>query len=874
MKSILRNNRRQLHRTSNSVLTIVLVVALVLLTSGSPKGKREKAQILNNPILFALVPPPMHTSTSFGHQMETFGNHLTSMTAAPRGGDLCLMDVNGTVRFLTAEAGFGIPSGQVQTEKGIAVRQPCVHWDGKRALFSMVIGGPAKRYDVSYQNNRWQIYEITNLDEVVNQGKVANIVKLPGQPSYNNVSPIYGSDDKVIFTSDAPPFGLAHTYPCLDEYESTPINTGIFKLDPANGTVTHLSHSPSGDFDLFLATDGRILSTRWEHLKRDQQADETRFGSNDYEIKTFESELASAKPIVAPQTKDGKPFADSRGVPYEVFPEALSAEDPTRDPNEPLHDFNEFLIWEVSEEGEGHQTMNHAGRHEFGGLYLAASKKNDPNLSENFSTITKNKYHGTVSSDAGIFQLKEDPRPGQQGKFYGTWSREFKRFASGRIFEFTMPKGFNPQNLEIIDWTHPDIDNSSNSKGHFRNPVMLMNGTMLVSYATQSDLFSPSTTYHFQIAKMEKVSSTPSNTEHKASDRLTGAGIERTIKYWGDPAQPLEAVVKMNEVDIVEVTTRQRPAKIPVHIEDIEKQVLQEEQVDENQLRLWMKERNLSLIVVRNATERDAADLQQPFNLRVPGGVSTTPNGGKVYDISHLQIFQADLVRGYRASRPGRRVLATPLHNSTQNPSIESTNLLDPTGPQGSVKIGKDGSIAAFVPATRALTWQTVSPTKEPIVRERQWITFAPGEIRTCPACHGINGKTKAGNDIPQNKPEALRDLLRTWKSDFNDLITSVPEGDVKSEGGVTLYQNHPNPFVNSTEISYQLSKAAHVTLRIYSAQGQLVAILKDQKETAGTHKVRWNSASENSSQVGTGIYVCSLQVDGRVVSNKMLSIR
>jgi hypothetical protein len=245
-----------------------------------------------------------------------------------------------------------------------------------------------------------------------------------------------------------------------------------------------------------------------------------------------------------------------------------------------------------------------------------------------------------------------------------------------------------------------------------------------------------------------------------------------------------------------------------------------------------------------------------------------------VYDISHLQIFQADLVRGYRASRPGRRVLATPLHNSTQNPSIESTNLLDPTGPQGSVKIGKDGSIAAFVPATRALTWQTVSPTKEPIVRERQWITFAPGEIRTCPACHGINGKTKAGNDIPQNKPEALRDLLRTWMSDFNDLITSIPEGDVKSVGGVTLYQNHPNPFVNSTEISYQLSKAAHVTLRIYSAQGQLVAVLKDQKETEGTHKVRWNSASENSSPVGTGIYVCSLQVDGRVVSNKMLSIR
>jgi Hydrazine synthase alpha subunit middle domain len=871
MKRIL--HKRTLKNSRLRSLTALALTSLfILFTSATSRNFKEKVVVLDNPLLFALVPPPMHTSTSYGHQMETFGNHLTDMESAPRGGDLCLMNTDGTIRFLTAEAGFGVPIGQIQAENAIAVRQPTIHWSGKRALFSMVIGGPLRRFDISYQSNKWQIYEITNLEAVVQQGQIANIVKVSGQPNYNNISPIYGSDDQIIFTSDAPLFNLTHTYPALDEYESTPINTGIYKLNPVTGTVVHLSHSPSGDTDLFLASDGRILSTRWEHLKRDQQADETRFGSNDYEIKTFSSEAANAQPIAAPQVKDGKPFADARGVPYELFPEALSAEDPTHDPNESLHDFNEFLIWEMSEDGEGHQTMNHAGRHEFGGLYLAPSKKNDPNLSENFSSLTKNQYHGTVSSDAGLFQLKEDPRPGKQGTFYGTWSREFKRFASGRIFEFTMPIGFNPQDMEIIDWTNAAIDNSANNKGHFRNPLMLLNGTMLVSFAAQSDLFSSTKPYHFQIAKMVKANATPGNTEHIAGDRITGNGIEREIIYHSDAATPLRAIVKMNEVDVVEITSRNRPTKITSKIEDIEKQVIAEEQVNEEELRTWMRERNLALIVIRNATERDAADLQQPFNLRVPGGVSTIPKQGKVYDISHFQIFQADVVRGYRQGKPGRRVLATPMHNTPQNTSIESTNLLDPNAPAGSVKIASDGSIAAFVPATRAMTWQTLSPTKEPIVRERQWVTFAPGEVRTCAGCHGINGKSKANNDVPQNKPEALRELLRIWKTDLNDLVTSIPNGETKADG-FRLYANYPNPFSISTEIKYTIEKTAHVTLRIYNTTGQVVAMLVNGRQDAGTHKIMWNAKDSIKKGNLTGMYICSLEVAGKVISNKMLVI-
>jgi hypothetical protein len=81
------------------------------------------------------------------------------------------------------------------------------------------------------------------------------------------------------------------------------------------------------------------------------------------------------------------------------------------------------------------------------------------------------------------------------------------------------------------------------------------------------------------------------------------------------------------------------------------------------------------------------------------------------------------------------------------------------------VELGTDGSMAAFIPARRAMSWQLTDDAGTPVVRERYWISFQPGEIRLCASCHGINTTDQAGNPPPQNKPEALRTLLKFWKS-------------------------------------------------------------------------------------------------------------
>ena len=118
-------------------------------------------------------------------------------------------------------------------------------------------------------------------------------------------------------------------------------------------------------------------------------------------------------------------------------------------------------------------------------------------------------------------------------------------------------------------------------------------------------------------------------------------------------------------------------------------------------------------------TTRDANDQQQPFNLRVVGGTQTLGAAtGKIYDIKFFQFLQGDLIRGLGGTtdpRDGRRVLAQYMHD----PAINNPPAVG--GPQSSVLIGSDGSMAAFVPARRALTWQMTARAV------RRWCGSATG---------------------------------------------------------------------------------------------------------------------------------------------------
>ncbi|MCG8459334.1 MAG: hypothetical protein MI919_23910, partial [Holophagales bacterium] len=174
-----------------------------------------------NPVLFVTQFPIAADFATIG---STFANHFPNVSRTGRGGDLWILYPDGSLCNITREGGFG-EAGVHQGLSSIAVRDPYVHPDATKALFSMVIGaGEALHQSVQTQ---WQIYEVTGLG----QGQAITITKLPHQPeSYNNVTPIYGPDGRILFTSDLPRSGQEHHYPQLDEYEEAPTNTGIWSL--------------------------------------------------------------------------------------------------------------------------------------------------------------------------------------------------------------------------------------------------------------------------------------------------------------------------------------------------------------------------------------------------------------------------------------------------------------------------------------------------------------------------------------------------------------------------------------------------------------------------------------------------------------------
>jgi hypothetical protein len=738
-------------------LLLALCCLLFTTTSAPTLATRPAQATLPYPILFVTQVPMPQDFTTIG---ATFGNHRGGIDSAPRGGDLWIRYPDGTLKNLTASAGYGSSdSSGFQGATAIAVRDPAVHWDGTKALFSMVIGAPTRQYQV--ETYYWQLYEITGLGP--NDTPV--ITRVPNQPvNYNNISPIYGTDERIIFTTDRPRNGQRHLYPQLDEYELTPVNSGLWSLDSASGDLRLLDHAPSGDFTPIIDSFGRVIFTRWDHLQRDQEADADAAAVAEGQEPPYGTFNYADEGVNAAYTFNQRD---------EVFPEPRSdREDLLAGTNLEGHTFNFFGPWQINEDGSDGETLNHIGRQEFG-VYAERSFNDDPNLTYLPGGTRANQYE--IRADGGLFQLKESVLT--PGTYYATNAREFGTHASGQIVTITGAPTLNADQMVVLSITHPDTASAddtpgANHSGLYRDPLPLTNGSVVASHTSETrqdentgSTANPGSRYDYRLKLLAPLG----NGMFGPGAALT-SGISESINYWS-PDVKVTYSGPLWELNPVEVRPRERPARRTTALASPELAAFAAAGVDPVVFKADMARRNLALAVSRNVTIRDGADRQQPFNLRVPGGVESIGAPGKVYDVTTMQFFQADQIRGwglYTANdtpRPGRRLLAQPMHDATALLFNSSQAATLP----GSVKVASDGSMAAFVPTNRALSWQLTDGAGVPVVRERLWVTMQPGEIRVCASCHGLNNTSQVGGGEPTNTPQALIDLLLAWKAQYTE---------------------------------------------------------------------------------------------------------
>ena len=112
-----------------------------------------------------------------------------------------------------------------------------------------------------------------------------------------------------------------------------------------------------------------------------------------------------------------------------------------------------------------------------------------------------------------------------------------------------------------------------------------------------------------------------------------------------------------------------------------------------------------------------------------------------------------------------------------------------------------------------------------------------------------------------------INDSNPRWSASIQQVGTSIEHE--KSQFKFTLSQNFPNPFNPSTTINYSLEETGNIKLEIYNVLGELVQVLKNEVQKAGSHSVNFNASAFSS-----GVYFYKLTSGKGHMSKKMVLIK
>jgi hypothetical protein len=94
--------------------------------------------------------------------------------------------------------------------------------------------------------------------------------------------------------------------------------------------------------------------------------------------------------------------------------------------------------------------------------------------------------------------------------------------------------------------------------------------------------------------------------------------------------------------------------------------------------------------------------------------------------------------------------------------------------------------------------------------------------------------------------------------------VERIGSTDVPSE--YRLNQNYPNPFNPTTTITFDISRNAMVSLKVYNMLGQVVSTLVDGVKQPGFYTLSFNAAT-----LPSGVYFYNLATDGAVVQTRKM---
>ncbi len=150
------------------------------------------------------------------------------------------------------------------------------------------------------------------------------------------------------------------------------------------------------------------------------------------------------------------------------------------------------------------------------------------------------------------------------------------------------------------------------------------------------------------------------------------------------------------------------------------------------------------------------------------------------------------------------------------------------------------------------------------------FMSFDPIALNTTPGYHWI-GASSYWNLSHPNCPPNASPLVSVYEA-LQDIVSVE---DVREQPTTfSLKGNYPNPFNPATNIQFELTQNAHVTLTIYDLLGMEVKALVSGELVSGDHQVIWDGTNDFGISVSAGVYFYQLRADDYGQTKKMIFLK
>jgi len=135
------------------------------------------------------------------------------------------------------------------------------------------------------------------------------------------------------------------------------------------------------------------------------------------------------------------------------------------------------------------------------------------------------------------------------------------------------------------------------------------------------------------------------------------------------------------------------------------------------------------------------------------------------------------------------------------------------------------------------------------------------------------------GSTLSLINPKMDNSLPESWSASY----TSGTPGAVNDNwepypppfsDDLAILKNYPNPFMNSTRITYSIPRKGKVELFVYNLKGQLVKKLVNSVQDSGSYTEIWNGRNRQNKQCYSGIYFYQIRYNGKSKTKKMILVR